>query len=796
MAGYQILGIRSFFDEKTRKNKKYDAFFEMRWRFDDIKEIFTNPVAVLDRCKVPETERYNLYYTIASCDDTKRGFAKGEIRPFDIDGIDITRRTEYIQPVFDVLKLDAAKTTVVFSGNGLHFIIALEEPITDKAHFDEYRAQYHALCSKIDARLEELRLPGKADRGVFDAARILRIPGTLNRKADKLNPEKLIERMAEVIHPGDLSPQEFDLEKKSGLKKLDRSQAIPLNELKKYRRADGKAALEECLFLKHVKDDAGSLNEPEWYAAASIVARFEKGRELFHEISKGHRGYHSGVTDDKLDQAVAASGPRTCSSIQNLWGKCRDCPHFEKITSPVVIFGKDVIPSEATGFYDILVNDKGVERKIPNYNDLLAAFKRDYGYFTHSEAERAMIFDGTCWRPFSALEIQGYAEKMFQPAPMNKHRTEFAAKVLANYQRPKKEIDHFFRGGIKGKLNLKNGILDIKSGLLSEHTSELGFTYVLPYDYVEGKDCPTFKKFLVDITCGNKDLAASLLDFMGYLLIPTMDDHCFLWLAGSGRNGKSTFIEILQALVGEENTSAVMLDQFESENQLEMMNHKLLNLSEESDGRRIPGKIMAKLKALSAGGQIMVNQKYEKPYAMRPTAKLVFASNVRPKIEGAGQAIASRMILVPFNMQLENYREGGKSKVDPRILEKMKEELPGILNLALSRVRLQADAAFYRVHRAKESGDEVQNIFLESDSIESWLADEIALEEGTTPTKDLYASYKKYMEENHPREFLPAIRQFSSSLRAKLAGKIEKTEIGHEKVAGFKGIRLRKGTDF
>jgi len=245
LAGYQILGVRSFFDEKTRKQKKYDAFFEQRWRFDNIDEIFTDPLAVLDRNKVPESERWNLFYTVNQCGDGKRQFQRMEILPFDLDGIDLDRRDEYIDPVLKVLKVKKEKTAIVFSGNGLHFLVKLAEPVDDKGVFNERRGQYKAICTKINSELERLRLPGKADTAVFDAARILRIPGTTNRKPSKLDPSVLIERQAETLQPK-LVPQSFDFDKISEAPRLDATQAITLEVLRKYKKNPGTAAMEEC----------------------------------------------------------------------------------------------------------------------------------------------------------------------------------------------------------------------------------------------------------------------------------------------------------------------------------------------------------------------------------------------------------------------------------------------------------------------------------------------------------------------------------------------------------------------
>jgi P4 family phage/plasmid primase-like protien len=801
LAGYQIIGVRSYFDEKERKQKRFDAFYEMRWRFDTLSEIFTDPIAVLDRNRVPAEERFNLFYTISLCGDGKRQGIKVEQLAFDVDGINVDRVEEYVDPILKIISRPDA--TVVFSGNGLHFLFPITNVITPEEH-EGLRGQYKGILNRINVELERLRLPGKADPAIWDLARILRIPETLNLKPDKKNPDQLIERRCFVLRQGSHKALPFDWDKVSGQPKLDSSQALTEGELRRFTRKNpGDAALEQCLFLKNVKENPVDQDEPELYAALSIIGRFENGKALATEIFSprfGRRTHGGSAADieEKIDQAVTASGPRTCANINRLWGKCSGCPLFEKVKSPVMIFGQDVIPTEATGFYDVIPVEGKAPKLVPNYGDLLKAFKRDHSYFTNSKTERAICFDKTHWRSYGDLELSGYAEAMFVPAPKQAYRSEFTAKVLSNNQRDEKAVERFLRSTTKGKLNLANGVLDVATGELSEHSSEYGFTYCLPYGFDSTAKAPTFERFLAEVTCGNKSFAASLLDFLAYLLVPDYEDHCFLWLEGTGRNGKSTFMEVLQWLVGEDSTSAVMLDQFEEPNMVETMNHKLLNISEESDNRRIGGKTLGILKALSAGGSVQVHQKYELPYNMRPTAKLVFASNIRPKLDGAGQALASRMILVPFHMQLEDYRGAEASKVDKGLKAKLQAEMPGILNLALERLRAQSGRPFH-VHRADESAEEVRQLLVESDPMESWLEDECqVLAEARTPTAHLYGSYKDYMQQHHPKEYCQAIRQFSSNLRGKLRGRVERCEIGHAKVAGLRGLALKttRSSDF
>lgn len=798
MAGYQVLGIRGFWktDEKTGQKhwKKFDEFYEKRWRFDDIREAFTNPKGLLDRLGVPDEERFNLYYTIAFCKDAKRDFDWQEIMPFDIDGIDTERRAEYVAPVLEALQVDAAKTVVVFSGNGLHFVVLRNERFTEAKYFDDYRVQYKAICKKVDAVLEALRLPGKLDVGIFDAARILRIPETLNVKPDKNNPDKLRKVKAEVMQ-GTLEPQAFDMEAISGLKKWDANNAIAKDELKRYRRSDGNAAFEECLFLKHCKAEPASIDEPELYAALSIIGRFKGGEEQAVEVFKPRFGVrqNGGTESDlraKLSQSVEASGPRTCVNINATWGGCKACPHFEKVKSPIVIYGRDVIPTEASGFHDIIPGAEGKPPKvIPNYNDLLRAFIRDTNYFRDALSDKTFGWVGTHYRAYQGGELLAFSEEMFFPKPLQKVRTEFRAKVEANRLKPTEELEKFFYETTSGKLNLKNGVLDIATGNLYPHSQEYGFTYVLPYEYDEKAACPEFEKFLDEVTIGRDSLKKTLLEFMGYCLWPAYDDHCFLWLSGSGRNGKSTYMELIQELVGKDNAANVMLEQFVKSNYLEMLHHKLVNLSEESDQRKIPAQVLGTLKALSAGGTVMVDQKYERPYSMRNISKLIFASNSAPVLEGTQQAILSRMIVVPFDLRLEDSRTG-ESKTRHELPAQLRAELPGILNLALRSLREVLARKPVKIWRGDESKAALNEIVLDSDALERFVQERLVTKpEAVTELKRLWEAYQGTFE-IESKKYAGSDRTFSKRLREKFGSRIQFKLSGRNKTTHVFGLEL------
>jgi P4 family phage/plasmid primase-like protien len=573
--------------------------------------------------------------------------------------------------------------------------------------------------------------------------------------------------------------------------------AISLDEFRKYRQPDGKRAFEECLFLKHCKESPAKIDEPSWYASASIVGRFKDGRSQYHAMSKGHPSYNVTETDEKLEQALQGAGPRTCKGINALWGKCSECVHFDKIKSPIVILDKEVIPSEATGFYfidaDAVTGE--IKKKGVDYQGLVRAYRRDFKYFRDAALEKTYTWTGTHYEDTPRNSVTAWCESVLDPKPLMKVRNEFRAKVESNYLKSQNDIDYLFFDSIKGKLNLSNGVLDVFTSELTPHDDSTGFRYVLPYEYNPAAKCPVFDKFLDDVTLGRKDLQQTLLEFMGFCLWPSYDDHCFLWLTGSGRNGKSTFMEILRSIVGSRNTSNVLLDFFEKPNYLELMNGKLVNISEESDSKRIDPKHLAILKALSSGSVVEVDQKYQLPYSMTSTAKLVFSSNTPPNLSGTEVAIKSRMIIVPFDLQLETHTENGvTSAIDWQLLPKIKEELPGILNVVLFALRNFAHRMPRKIFRSAASVEAANDILRDSDKIEEWLQDCTELNADSSENiNDLYQNFREHFSDSTDDKYFPTKEVFAKRLKHKLSGRVKmvrKLFKTGEKTAVYFGIKM------
>lgn len=238
-------------------------------------------------------------------------------------------------------------------------------------------------------------------------------------------------------------------------------------------------------------------------------------------------------------------------------------------------------------------------------------------------------------------------------------------------------------------LNCRNGTLDLVTCELRPHDRDDLLTYVLAVDYDPSAVCPTWDAFIARITGGDGALADFLARAVAYTLSGLATEQCLFFLYGRGANGKSTFIEIIMALMGNlgHKARAQILMQDERgrvPNEIAALAGKrLVVASELADGGRLNEGL---IKDLTGGDSMSARFLYGEPFIFKPAFKLWLYGNHKPTITGTDDGIWRRVRLIPFTVQIpENER-------DPNLLAKLKNELPGVLAWAVRGwQRYQAD---------------------------------------------------------------------------------------------------------
>jgi putative DNA primase/helicase len=239
-------------------------------------------------------------------------------------------------------------------------------------------------------------------------------------------------------------------------------------------------------------------------------------------------------------------------------------------------------------------------------------------------------------------------------------------------------------------INVRNGRLDWGAGTLEPHTSTCFTTVQMPLEYDPTATCPAFDAYLS--TTFDADVHPLIEEILGWSLVPDTRFETAVMLTGEGKNGKSVFLDLIAALLGEENVSHVALQDLE-ENRFKaaQLYGKLANVFADLDTRALLSSSM--FKTLTTGDPIDAERKFVQSFTFRSYAKLLFSANKIPSSRDRTYAFYRRWIIIPFNRTFDG--EGSNPQPDTGLRGKLRQELAGIFNRALGGLmRLAAKERF------------------------------------------------------------------------------------------------------
>lgn len=239
------------------------------------------------------------------------------------------------------------------------------------------------------------------------------------------------------------------------------------------------------------------------------------------------------------------------------------------------------------------------------------------------------------------------------------------------------------------KINFGNGTLDLKTGTICKHNWSDYFRYVLPYDYNKNANCPMFMKYLNEVM-PEKEAQDVLSEYVGWLFMPGLKLEKVLFLYGSGCNGKSVFVDIVEALLGKENISHESLSDLCGEygaNSRSNLAGKILNTCSDVAPNAFAGDLF---KRIASGEPISAKILYKDVTTLTEYPKMMFCLNELPKTNDTSNGFYRRFLIAPFKVQIP------KSKINPNLAKDIiSHELPGIMNWVLEgRERLVKNGKF------------------------------------------------------------------------------------------------------
>lgn len=450
-----------------------------------------------------------------------------------------------------------------------------------------------------------------------------------------------------------------------------------------------KKICEKCkkLHSKLADQINGNLYEYELMAPISLLYKTQ-GKTMaltFAQASPDERLVAKGEAIVEKLESDSGKGVVRCTTMGCQEAEIKKCQvYFEEINgdiknTPALHLGTGAIRNQFFGFY---YNDKG--RFSGMKGDVFARrvherypFRKQLGCY--------YIYDDNYWKIISKSDMQALVYHYFQEFEPDRWDLETETKSYwANIERQTKELGEPSRNYI----NFKNTLLNLDTFKCEPHNHNITTTTKLPINYQIKAKCPKFKKFMLDIFQGDKDLVKLMLEIMGYCLSYSTKAEKIFILLGDGSNGKSVLIALLIALAGKNNTAAIPLSKFNQRFALSQIVGKTLNVCSETDSsRKFDTEV---IKAISSGDTVNIEFKGKDIFVYNPFTKLMFSANRLPFTDDRTHGLERRLVIIPFNKRYmtnpdpENPLEGLMNK---NLLDELMEEIDGIAALVIKALR-------------------------------------------------------------------------------------------------------------
>lgn len=233
-------------------------------------------------------------------------------------------------------------------------------------------------------------------------------------------------------------------------------------------------------------------------------------------------------------------------------------------------------------------------------------------------------------------------------------------------QNQRKEVLSFLNAYVDKNANVcsanyiafKNGIYDVAADTLEEFSKDRIMTNKINWNYNKEAYSEVVDHVLNSLACDDHQIRMLIEEVIGYTFYRRNELRKAFMLKGKRHNGKSTFLDMMAHLLGEENISALDLGDLSHEYKAAGLFGKLANLGDDIEDEFIPSAGI--FKKIVSGDRMNANVKFAAPIEFNPYCKLIFSGNTIPRL-GRGRdsdAIIDRLIIVPFNASFNKNTAG------------------------------------------------------------------------------------------------------------------------------------------
>lgn len=323
----------------------------------------------------------------------------------------------------------------------------------------------------------------------------------------------------------------------------------------------------------------------------------------------------------------------------------------------------------------------------------------------------------------------------------------------------------------------KNGIYNIINNTITEFSPSIVITNKINWDYNPEAYSELVDKTLDKIACNDPQVRALLEEAIGYCFYRRNELGKAFILIGDRANGKSTFLDMVKTMLGEENIASLDLAELGDRFKTAELFGKLANIGDDIGDEFIPNA--AVFRKLVTGERVNVERKGQDPFEFNNYAKFLFSANNIPRIKDKTGAVQRRLVIIPFDAKFSP----DDPDFDPYIKYKLRDKecmeylikigLEGLKRVLKNQQFTKSDRVEKELQEYEESNNPILGFFKE-----------VTLEEvENEPTRDVYRRYQVYCSENNLQPLSNI--EFSKQVKAKFGFDIVDRKINGKKYRVF-----------
>jgi len=318
-----------------------------------------------------------------------------------------------------------------------------------------------------------------------------------------------------------------------------------------------------------------------------------------------------------------------------------------------------------------------LESEEKKHTEYAKEIMNEYIFKTIRDTQETLYYENGVYRTGAETLINSECEQRIPNCTSYMRREVFKTIQASTYvERSQFDADPII-------LNLENGFLNLENGDCSSHNPHYLSRIQLSVTYNRSVGPVKFMKFMIECLPDANDRNLVLEEFASILLRHGIRLEKIFMYVGSGANGKSTFLSVVEILIGEHNISHISIhDLINGRFARAQLDGKIANIFADISNDELTK--LGVLKALVSGDSIDVEKKGKDHFTMKNHAKMFYSCNQLPEINEDTDAAFRRFIITEWNQQFLGDADN-KNLFNELTTE---DELSGILNLLIHKARI------------------------------------------------------------------------------------------------------------